>query len=594
MNRKGFRDAMGFLLAPALVALLPASSQAQCTSIGATTCTAGTEVEWVCTPAGAQHVPVPASCAFMQAKLWGGGGHSGCGNGYCTGNGYGGGNGGGGGAVIVTAQVSPQQSLLINVPPHDQGWGYGGRPTTLERESSPYLFLAGAGGGGGGGMRVQWLPPFGPCYPPGGEIGHGGAGGGSVGEAGTNATVRRRAGGCSDPAESMVTVGGGLGGSVLAGGAGGFGYPSSNWDGDPGLYGNVVGGTGAQTAGSGGRGFYGGGGGGSVMDTADGFHAASGAGGGGAASVVGTDASILGGATYPGSRTTPGNASDPDRGAADGDGRRAGDGGLFATLPGDSTGLGKAGRVVIRMRAACGSGPNCGPYASPTSLPFAELIHGSRITDRFTAGAAPQIAYQIHQEPYASYEVVVDATSGDIGNPSSTPLRLERVDLLANVLQSGTAAGAGYTRSLRWRNTSSSPISDHLVRVASATCSTGCGPDDLYRIRAYDTTYAIARFNNVIGAQTQTTHVILQNPTGTSVNVVLHFWGETGTLLHSQPLTLVPRSVKVFDTTTVVSGLKGSITVSNDAPYGRLSGKATTVEVPSGFAFDTPLVARQR
>ncbi|MET0552481.1 MAG: hypothetical protein ABW221_05555 [Vicinamibacteria bacterium] len=59
-------------------------------------------------------------------------------------------------------------------------------------------------------------------------------------------------------------------------------------------------------------------------------------------------------------------------------------------------------------------------------------------------------------------------------------------------------------------------------------------------------------------------------------------------------MTCIAKSTQAFDTTTVVSGLSGSMTVATNAPYGRLSGKATTVELPSGSIFETLMLPRAR
>jgi hypothetical protein len=78
----------------------------------------------------------------------------------------------------------------------------------------------------------------------------------------------------------------------------------------------------------------------------------------------------------------------------------------------------------------------------------------------------------------------------------------------------------------------------------------------VYRIRAYETTYSIPRFNN---AGSQVTVLLLQNPT---------------------PYTL--------------QGKGGSITVSNDGRYGDMAGKAIALEPATGFSFDSPMVPRPR
>ena len=49
-------------------------------------------------------------------------------------------------------------------------------------------------------------------------------------------------------------------------------------------------------------------------------------------------------------------------------------------------------------------------------------------------------------------------------------------------------------RSLRWVNSTTAAVTDEQVRVDAPACGTSCGTDDVYRLRAYETTGAIPRF----------------------------------------------------------------------------------------------------
>ena len=71
------------------------------------------------------------------------------------------------------------------------------------------------------------------------------------------------------------------------------------------------------------------------------------------------------------------------------------------------------------------------------------------------------------------------------------------------------AAGAGASRSLRFENASARPREDEFVRVQSAGCTTGCGPQDVYRIRAWETTLLPAALQQL---GTQITVLVVQNP----------------------------------------------------------------------------------
>ena len=216
-----------------------------------------------------------------------------------------------------------------------------------------------------------------------------------------------------------------------------------------------------------------------------------------------------------------------------------------------------------------------------------ELVHGF---DETRALTADMDFFWITQQPFASYEVVVDATSGDIGAGAGPSLERMANDSTLT-LQTSVPVGTGASRSLRWRGpVTGAVVSDQFVRVRSLGCS-GCGPDDVYRIRAYDTTYTIPRFNN---GGTQVTVLFLQNPTTETVTGTMVFWTATGGPVATYGFNLAARQTLVLNTTTATSAAGGSITIANDAPYAALAGKAVSVEPATGFAFDTPLQPRPR
>ena len=220
-----------------------------------------------------------------------------------------------------------------------------------------------------------------------------------------------------------------------------------------------------------------------------------------------------------------------------------------------------------------------------------ELQHGT--TRTVSLDAAGQRYFAISQRPYASYEVVVDQVSGDVGELAS-PFRLERLSSGLTVVTSASATGVGFSRSLRWLNTSATVVDGEAVRMASTSCASDCGPDDAFRVRAYDTTYDLARFNNAAG---QGTVVVLQNNGGSSASGRLYFWSASGALLASAPFAaLPPRGVLVVNTAALAgtAGVAGSITVANDAPYGTLAGKAVAIDPATGASFDTLLRSRPR
>jgi uncharacterized repeat protein (TIGR01451 family) len=224
-----------------------------------------------------------------------------------------------------------------------------------------------------------------------------------------------------------------------------------------------------------------------------------------------------------------------------------------------------------------------------------ELLHGTR--ERFDLAALPgpiadEDRYRIRQLPYSSYEVLVDEASGDIGAASGPSL--ERLDVTGtSVLQGSAPAGSGPSRSLRWENSTSEVVDDQTIRVRSAACSTDCGSDDTYRIRAYETTYSVPRFNN---SGTQLTILLLQNPGTLPVNGHIYFWSAGGSLLATRDFSLVPKQLLVLNAASVsgLSGTSGTITVSHDGPYGVLAGKTVALEPATGFSFDSPMEVKKR
>ena len=216
-----------------------------------------------------------------------------------------------------------------------------------------------------------------------------------------------------------------------------------------------------------------------------------------------------------------------------------------------------------------------------------DLVHGTVMDLDLASQGTPDVdLFGIRQAPRSSYEVIVDSTTGDLGSGGSGPaLELVAADG-TTLLQSSAPAGAGASRSLRLENATSSPLQDRLVRVSSQGCTTSCTPEDRYRIRAYDTTLRLARVNN---SSSQVTVLLLQNLTADLVNGHVWLRDGAGAAAGSVPFTIQPRGSFVLNTASVAPGMAGSLTVSHDAPYGGVAGKAAALEPGTGFAFDTPL-----
>ena len=228
-----------------------------------------------------------------------------------------------------------------------------------------------------------------------------------------------------------------------------------------------------------------------------------------------------------------------------------------------------ASGILVNTATASGNETDPDPVNNSASAATAvgrrggELAHGTDALYDLAAQPGPLVdedVFRINQKPYSSYEIVVDATSGDIGTGNG-PF----VDRIAadgtTVLQDSRPIGTGSSRSLRWRNTSSGEIEGEAVRVRSAGCGTDCGPDDVYRIRAYETTYSVPRFNN---AGTQVTVLVLQNPTNYAIAGDAYFRTSSGALVGTQSFNLGPKATVVVNTATITgaNGVSGAITVA--------------------------------
>jgi hypothetical protein len=218
-----------------------------------------------------------------------------------------------------------------------------------------------------------------------------------------------------------------------------------------------------------------------------------------------------------------------------------------------------------------------------------ELRHGtSYVGELATHASGPDLDdFPFVQQPYASYEVVIDGVSGD-----ARPLQLERRGSGGSVLQTGAPVGTGGSVGMRWRVAANAPVTDETVRVAGA-CGTGCGRDDLYRVRTYETTLRAPRFNNAGG---QTTILVLHNAGDSPLAAAVALWAPDGELLaqHTPTGPIAPRGTLVLDTSAIAPDASGSLTVAHDGAYGTLSGKAVALDPATGLAFDTPLEPRTR
>jgi uncharacterized repeat protein (TIGR01451 family) len=221
-----------------------------------------------------------------------------------------------------------------------------------------------------------------------------------------------------------------------------------------------------------------------------------------------------------------------------------------------------------------------------------ELAHGTNLRAEL-AGVGPAAdvdLYRLRQQPHASYEIVVDEAAGDVSAGSGPSLDRVGPDG-STVLQSSLPVGVGSARSLRFANTTSLAVDAHFVRVRSASCGSDCGPDDTYRLRAWETTSSIPRFNN---SGSQVTVLLLQNASSAPIAGTVYAWDAGGTLSGQQAFDLAPHALLVLNTGALVPGGGGSLTVAHDGPFAALVGKTVALEPATGYSFDSPLVSRPR
>ena len=77
------------------------------------------------------------------------------------------------------------------------------------------------------------------------------------------------------------------------------------------------------------------------------------------------------------------------------------------------------------------------------------------------------------------------------------------------------------------------------------------------------------RFNN---SGTQTTILLLQNPTNYQILGTIYFWDASGTSVGNSNINLGPKQLMVLATQTVAAG-SGAITIAHNGCYGDLFGQ---------------------
>jgi hypothetical protein len=210
-------------------------------------------------------------------------------------------------------------------------------------------------------------------------------------------------------------------------------------------------------------------------------------------------------------------------------------------------------------------------------------------------GVADQDWFRISQKPYSSYEVLVDGLTGGLSPvPVTVPGTELGVHLIyggGSVVPSNALGASGSARVLYFRNETATVNDDDRIRVSNPLCAGACLATEQYRIRLFDTTYGISRFNN---SATQITVLVIQNTSNRVVYFNAHFFDANGVIQGTYSQDIPAFGAAVLNTATVagVAGKSGSIIVNNDGRYGVLTGKAVSLEPATGFTFDTLMVAR--
>jgi hypothetical protein len=225
-------------------------------------------------------------------------------------------------------------------------------------------------------------------------------------------------------------------------------------------------------------------------------------------------------------------------------------------------------------------------------VPSVEIPPGTEQFAHLAATPGPVAAvhlYRLGQKPRSSYEVVVDSESADVDNGFGIIVRRYASDQTTELDNAVVIPSGTVNRRMRWTNTEFVSINQEFIKVQSSGCTTNCGIDDVYRIRTFDTTYSIPRFNN---SGTQATVLVVQNTTSSSIIGTIDFWDAAGTYLASASFVAPGRRTFVLDTSSIVPGASGSITITNNGSYADLVGKAVAIEPATGLSFDTAMSPR--
>jgi hypothetical protein len=190
--------------------------------------------------------------------------------------------------------------------------------------------------------------------------------------------------------------------------------------------------------------------------------------------------------------------------------------------------------------------------------------------------------------PYSSYEAILDSGSADIYDPLFHRINADGTTMAQASEAANFGASITTNRALRWRTLPAETFTLNFLRIRAA-CGTNCGSAAQYRIRFYETTIAVPRFNNAAG---QVTVLLIQNNTAWTrpITGTVYYWNTAGSLLDFTGFSFDARRCRVINTALVAgaAGQGGTITIVHDGGYGGLAVKAVALEPATGFSFDTP------
>lgn len=212
-----------------------------------------------------------------------------------------------------------------------------------------------------------------------------------------------------------------------------------------------------------------------------------------------------------------------------------------------------------------------------------ELAHGGRLESRAGADGAREW-FVVYEPGRSSYEVVLEAASGDLEQLSLRRLHDDGTTVFNNAFPVGT----GQVLTLQMVPTFEAERG--LLKVESSACVGGCGPDDGYVLRMSDTTLSAPRHKS---AGDGPAVLVLFNRADRFSTAVVWCWNLQGADAGALQVLMPARSSVVRDLSAACPSA-GSVTVSHDMGYGNLVGKLVELDPAAGFASDTPLESRPR